>query len=657
MTIATLAEVAAWLLLAPSSPASTPCAITGQVRDVEGRPVSHLRVRASSGATAKVVATDEDGRFDLGASDAGSGAGVVVSLAHHRDGKDVFVLYRDRDPIELVATVESCTLDLDLRNPAGFRSTLPTEDWADAFALYQGFASGWKLAVELGIEPPAEPLEIAAWHASASPDASFWVGTPSYLAGTPRSALVGVGAAASRREAGGAPDNREYHELGHHALAAAFGALPRARADTPHGGYFRNPTSADAWAEGFATFFATMVATRIEGRADPSRYRLDGARVDLELDYRPWDLGGLEELAVAGALLDLVDGDADPGEAEPAPPTVRAALGAGEGLVVVTFDELPASLPARVLRLALQGEGGQVLMAARVDPSVWRSASGPSPRLPLALPSGFDAATIVGAAWVSSARADDDALTVPLADVWRAISTYESTQPESNGRVLDVADLHAALSQAIGTADADGNGRSDLDDVFVAHGLFADLDGDHELDAGETIGRTAHPERAVTVDGEPTVWPAMPERRSVPTPEGLRVAVSGSAAAARLYAQTVWPLASARDMEITLAAVHDGHALVLPPPGGAEAEVHLLADADEHQPAIVATWTADALHEAAAGHSEPALSVEVALSPGGPSASAIGRAIPPLWLFVGGAGAVAIGLVLLVVGAIRARLS
>lgn len=651
MTIAIVPLAALTLLAAPAStPApSGSCSITGVVRDAAGRPVPGLRVALAAASPARVTATDDAGRFELGAIDPASAARVVVSLAHRRTGRDVFVLYRDRAPIELSADARACSLDLDLRNPEGYDSALPREDWDDAFALYQGFAAGWRLAEELGVPVGTEPLEIAAWHSAASHDASFWVGTPSYLASAPRTALLGIGTAASRRDAGGAPDNREYHELGHHVLATALGALPRARGDTPHGGYFRNPTSADAWSEGFATFFAVMVAERIEQRADASRFRLDGARLDLEQDFRPWDLGGLEELAVAGALLDVVDGPSDAGEPEPALPAIASVARSDGGVVVVELEAITDAAPARVARLELHDAGGTARATVAVDPSVWQAPSAGPPRLPIALPDDLETAEITGAAWVASARADDDALQVPLADVWRAIVSYRSAQPESHGRLFDVADLYAALHAAV------GDRRSDLDDVFVAHGLFADLDGDRELDPGETIGSTAHPERSLTVDGEATVWPAMLERRNVPTPAGLRVAISG--APARLYAQTMWPSARGRDIELTLTTIEDGHALVLPPPGGRDATVHLLADADDHQPAIVATWTADELHEVAAEHTTPTLSVEVALLAGEPSGRARVAGVRPLWLFIGGTVALALGLVLVVVGAIRARLA
>lgn len=649
-----LAAIATLMLFAaaPAEAAPGACDVTGRVLDASGRAVSGLRVQATPAGSAGVVATDDEGRFRLGTLEPASR--VVVALAEHRGGKDRFVLYRDRAPIELSRAADGCTIDLDLREPAGWSSALPTEDWPAAFQIHQNLAQGLRLADELGIALGDTPLEVALWHAAASPDASFWVGTPSHLAKSPRTPLLGIGTAASRADAPGAPDNREYHELGHHVLAAAFGALPRARGDTPHGGYFRNPTSADAWSEGFATFFAMMVAARIEGRADPSRYRLDGARVDLELDYRPWDLGGLEELAVAGVLLDVVDDASDPGDPEPSPPAIEGVVH-GDGLVVVELATVAGSTPARVVRLSLRDDADTELAAVRVDPSVWRIASTTAPRLPIVLPDGIDPGSVARAQWTAAGGEDDDRLAASLPELWRAISTHRSEQAESNGRLFDVADLHAALSQAIGKADADGNGRSDLDDVFVAHGLFADLDGDHELDDGETIGRTAHPERALSVDGEATTWPSMPARRSVPTPAGLRVAVTGQDAAARLYVETSWPSERGRDVELSAPEPTLGRVLVMPPPSGADARVHLVADADDHRPQTVATWTAEELHDAAAAHTTPTLSVEVALSGGEPGAGSTALGVRPLWLFFGGLASLAVGAVLLVAGALRSR--
>jgi len=49
------------------------------------------------------------------------------------------------------------------------------------------------------------------------------------------------------------PDNREWHEFGHHVMADMFGNRMPQRTGANHGGY-DNPTTTDSWNEGFAEF-------------------------------------------------------------------------------------------------------------------------------------------------------------------------------------------------------------------------------------------------------------------------------------------------------------------------------------------------------------------------------------------------------------------
>lgn len=656
-----LALSAGGLAIAPAAEAADrSCAAAGQVLDVEGEPVPHLRIELQGeGASPRVIPTDADGRFVFADVSLDAGAPqVVIRLAYRQGDHDAFVLHRDHAPIELTATSGDCRFDLDLRGPAGYGSELPREDWADAVALYQGFARAWQLGAQLGVQSdPAAPLQIEAWQAAASPETSFWVGTASHLAKSPRTPLLGIGTAASRRGAPGAPDNREYHELGHHVLALALGALPRARADIAHGGYYRNPTSADAWAEGFATFFAMMVAARIEGRADPARFALAEASIDLELDYGPWDLGGLEELAVAGVLLDVVDGETAPADSAAPPSTVGSVsveTGGTEPIIVVQLEDLAPS--ARIARLSLRDEAGDERLGVRVDASVWRMVGDEAMRLPIAVPPGIAAGAIASAVWDGAGRPDDDPLQVELATLWASIVDFRSEQPESNGRLFDVADLHAALRPAFGGRDRDGDGVDDVDQIFVAHGLFADTDGDHVHGPTEAIGRTAHPARTLEVDGEATTWPAQLQRRRVPVPAGLRVRVQSPEIAPRLFVQTTWPTEMGRDVELAGAPLDaEGRVTLIAPPSGRGASVRLLADADEHRPAVVRAWDADVLHAVALEHTEPTLAVNVSLLRGGPGASRGLPEIDPRLLFVAGAASVGLGVILLGIGALRGR--
>ena len=55
-------------------------------------------------------------------------------------------------------------------------------------------------------------------------------------------------------------------------------------------------------------------------------------------------------------------------------------------------------------------------------------------------------------------------------------------------------------SEGIGLGDTDGDGISDLDELFIAHGFFADSDRDQRYDPGEDVGWGGRPNRPNTPD-------------------------------------------------------------------------------------------------------------------------------------------------------------
>ncbi len=613
------------------------CPKDGRIVDHEGKPVEGLVVQR--GAT--TVVTDAEGRYAL---EGGTPEDPVQITLRQRVGSDVaFEIFFDREPIHL-SRADGCAGDLDASNATGWTSALDPQDVDDAFALRLGLLRGSLLMVQLGIALPRQPLRVEAWQRTASPHTSFWVGTPSYHATPPRDPLVGLGAEASRRGDRGAPDNREYHELGHHALAIALGASPRARADTSHGGYYLNPTSADAWTEGFATFFAMMVGARIEERASPNLYRIDGTYVDLELDYRPWDFGGLEELAVAGLLLDLVDTEQPRTMGGlPAVDTVDVIGKSPEAIAVVTFGER-TGIPRHVGRLALTVSDDPI-WSVDVDPTAWTDTT--ISRIVVALPEEVDPTAITGAKWSTESRPDDDPLALPLEDVWAAIVAFRSTHPESNDRLFDVADLYAALRAKFGGRDGDGDGRDDLDQIFVAHGLFADLDGDHVFDEGETIGSTAHP-AGKTESGE--AFDARSQRR-VPAPAGLRASLTAPQAVGRWWATSA--SASGNTRVTRLVPSEAGQVTLMPPPGDPTASFAIAADAEERVAALAQRWTAEELHARAANEHATPLDVSVTLRKGEPSQAS--ATVDPRWLFWGGAASAGFGVLLLLVGVVIGR--
>jgi hypothetical protein len=640
-----LVVAAAAASLAIGEARAAECPLAGTVLDSDGSPVAGLIIERDSATSV----TDERGHYEL--PSAGTDAGpVVITLRGQVAGHPAFEVFHDSQPIRFTRA-DGCGGDFDARALGPWRGDLPTDDIDDAFALARGFSRAFALVAELGIPTSGPPLRIEAWQRTANPETSFWVGTPSYHPTPPRAPLVGLGADASLRTDRGAPDNREYHEVGHHALALGLGASPHARADTSHGGYYRNPTSADAWTEGFATFFAIMVADHIDARAESNLYRIAGSTIDLELDYRPWDLGGLEELAVAGLLLDVVDGPRPrPIDGLPAVESVDFVTSEAGGMAVVTFQAPPGPIPAHTVgRLALTAADADVWWVD-VDPSAWSEPT--PPRIVIALPAeGLDTATVSGAHWISAERNDDDAMTVGLPELWKVLTDYVSTQPESNGRLLDVGDLYAALHGRFGGVDRDEDGRDDLDGLFIDHGLFADVDGDHAFDPGEVLGATGRPAVELDLGGETVKWPAQLDRRRVPLPAGLLVELDAPDVIARWWVTSVDAEGAPRVGRVTLDAA--GLGAIIPPPPGEGATVTLLADADEHIPAVANVWTAAELHHAADRRDAAHLEVTVTLRRGEPARA--NTPLDPRLLFWAGCGATAFGLGLLIVGLILGR--
>ncbi len=129
------------------------------------------------------------------------------------------------------------------------------------------------------------------------------------------------------------PDNREWHEFGHHVMAdSLIGGDNRfpstvidwwflwdsnddgvfnlttenytSNRDINHWGYM-NPSTTDSWIEGFAEFYSLLVSSVYGEDSRPELY----IRVNLEEPHRAWGL--YEEFAVASLLWDLVDSGSD----------------------------------------------------------------------------------------------------------------------------------------------------------------------------------------------------------------------------------------------------------------------------------------------------------------------------------------------------------
>ena len=629
--------------LAPAIASAAPCDVEGTVLDGNGNPVAGIDVRLEDGAAPRHTATDDRGKFRFATVPAS--AAVVASLRDAGE-KPRFTLLEANAPIELRTTVDpatSCEVSLGVEHG-------PPEA-AARLELYQGLRRGFELIGRLGI-PSATPLTVVVADPVASPNAAYWVGTSSFNPEDILPSRIVLGRDASVAQAPGAPDNREYHELGHHALALAFGALPRSRDNLDGGGYHRNPSSTAAWTEGFAIFFAAMVAREIEGRPDASRYHVAGGTVDLELDYRPWDLGGVESVAVAGLLWDLVDGDA-PGVESPLRVeglTVREDPTAGHLLIGHVHN--PSSEPisaAVVLATTSQWRGHAPVAAATLEPdaAAW-----------FAMPLPSDIATtddpLAGlevAASPTPPHTDDDPVSLKLEELWPAIAQLRSERPQSNGRLHDVADLYQALRGRFGGKDGDGNGVDDIDQLFIAHGLFADLDGNRTHDAGEALGLTSHPGTKVTVDGTSTAYPDLLPRHRLSLPPSLTATVEVEPSDATII--VVDPL-SRWGGYLTPSPTQT--VVSIPPPAIERFTLTVIATSPGYEPRALFHFEAPSLLNDVEKNTKSFLSASVTLPPfTGETPGAATAAQWPRWTFLGGAIAFGLGLLFVAIGWPRPR--
>lgn len=646
--LALLGGLQAHVPTAEAAPAA--CEVVGTVVDAEGKPVAGLDVRLEPGAKVPHTTTDADGRFRFARVTAPV---EVVATLQEGGPRPRFVVVESASPFELRASVDPAAARCEVAlgpSPAAPQA-------ADLLALYQGLRRGFALFEQLGIAR-GPLLRVEANDPIASPNAAYWVGTSSFNPKDVQTPRIVLGTAATRRSDPGAPDDREYHELGHHALATAFGALPRTRDHVDGGGYHRNRSSADAWSEGFAVFFAALVAREIEQRPSARLHRVEGAWIDLELDYRPWDLGGTEAVAVASLLWDVVDGDQVelPATLEITEPKIFTNAGVPHLLVAQVHNPTNLAITDARVRVEASGFSG----TAVVLPSVLA----PAARGTLALPLPADVATAADAATTLSMRAfvapatkDDDLVQVELPALWTAIVELRGERPDANGRLLDVLDLYTALRGRF-AQDRDGDGLDDIDALFIAHGLFADLDGNREHDPSEALGLTSHPGRTLVIDGKEQTWPDLLPRYRLELPPMLRIHVKtepADAALAVLVSGSAWG-------GYAVAPTADGWIRMVPPPAIPGASASLLAISPDHRPTVVWHQDAGPLLAELEHHAEPFWNIDARLptlaEAQAQAAADAATAASPRWsriAFLGGCIAALVGLVLIAIGWPRLR--
>lgn len=127
--------------------------------------------------------------------------------------------------------------------------------------------------------------------------------------------------------------------------------------------------------------------------------------------------------------------------------------------------------------------------------------------------------TKVDAQFLPAARNDDDPVDGEFAAIWATIKSFRGSTP--GGHINDAPELMAAL-KTLYAGDRNKNGQDDVEEIFIKHGFFADIDGgtsNKKRDSGEAPGFTSH----FGPLGNP-----MNPRRSPPLIPALQAQVGGS---------------------------------------------------------------------------------------------------------------------------------
>lgn len=513
----------------PPKPPTGSSTLTGTVTDGHGDPVQLAYVRVTYGSRVSAAITDEKGRYRVAGLPTGKVAGFDPSHDAYRvevwlqlmiDVKQTprfRVLYRSEGGKPVRAVTKAFVLtrggvrkDVDFGRTQDLQlnlSPLPAARLADVAAIYFHTVQSLYGAARLVDGKVLTPFDVVAflpgsgacWRGRYTSPAGDWARC---LGLTVKRAMIGLSESDSAYANWSRPTNREWHEYGHQFMADLLGQrMPSYPGRSNHQGYCVNDRSTDAWTEGFAEFFSLMVNKEVAGAKRFDDYHWGTSSFDfLELDYKAWNWP--EEFAVAGLLLDLVDG---PGSYGPG----------------VTSNDDPVQITPK-----------------------------------------------------------------KLIDVIRRGASAEN---HSNGHIFDMVDLYRNLGAlGVGAKDTNKNGRPDLNDVFIAHGFFANTDGDQTYEPGEEIGYTDHG-TSVPNGGRPcnTVssrrdlgdrpggfirFKAVEPGGKAVTGVSFKVAVSYSPPYTQLSRSYEVPAASAADGRLHLS---------LPPAGGAKATIVALA-ADHH---------------------------------------------------------------------------
>jgi hypothetical protein len=339
---------------------------------------------------------------------------------------------KDKDGKDLPMIVDvSFVFAKDVATDARYQAHLP-----DLGFLYAATHKAWVEATgRLGLTLDLQlPLEVRAFHSSGEPGAPVPMttgeGDPNPCITLPLDYSL-----RTRRLKNGVV----WHEFGHYVMADTFSDLyPRDASGTFHQGY-KNPSTTDSWTEGFASFFALLVNVHQNGEKK-SVVDVNGWVIDLGLPWQmPWsqdDGQSLEEVAVTTLLWDLYDDQVNEVKLEASNDYLQKQGVSLEGLI--TDEKRPVAYSDRV-------------------------------------------------------SVDEKRLFSILAGL-AAAQASPPAAPAGYGHVFDVYQLHAALEASrVGQEPREASPLNALDELFVAHGFFADVAPQNLFwDEGETVGLTAN---------------------------------------------------------------------------------------------------------------------------------------------------------------------
>ena len=592
------------------------CSIHGRVTDDWGASMVGVRVFATTiSGTVNSSVTDIRGRYTLSGS-APDAVNVSVALAHGTDNGDSFAVMVGDDIISLSAPIDpessGCEVNFDSWNVQEHMvaSPITAKLWPDAAAIYQYTLNAESLALSLSADfDNSSTLQVQAWcedpnlGCDVAQDGAYFIAENELGEISPPTIVMLP--SRSSAQSSGVPDNREYHEYGHYFLSVKTGdnfELPAG--DINHGGYYNNSTTRDSFVEGFAEFYSMMVSRHIDGDHNAEIYTI-GADYDLETDRLPWEgAGWWEEFTVAGLLLDLVDDDSHYAangselsgvniltvttDAEPSGTVISGSIVNNSPLVVrdadVTVDYL--------------NEAGDVVgtQVTRVLPKV--IAPTREGTFYAAPPAGLDVvqatATLGGVV-----KSDDDQMAIDLLRLVRLITEYERT--DGGIGVSSVAELYDSLtmndkSQSNTRASLEDISEAQVDEIFVNHGFFADLDGDRMFnpDIDGEIGSSSHP---VSEIGGQSFSPFIP--RQDPDPyEGSFVRINTGDIDVDAIIQISMPADGGSRSYAYIAPKDGANQIELAvPPANQNAAVTIITAGKNYRPVIAFRVDADNFHE------------------------------------------------------------